>query len=152
MKKENKDLPITWTCDPGKDNTIRSEEHQKYLIEQYNRNRPVDQQVSNMAELNRALLDTEIKYVGRTVTLSERRVYHKYGEITISIPENIPQEDVHDWLLENEQEWAVALDKALAKADYEFGFGLDEHRYMCEGDQSTESRYDINGENYGGHL
>ena len=152
MKKENKDLPITWTCDPGKDNTIRSKEHQDFLIEQYNRNRPADQQVSDMAELNRALLDTEIKYVGRTVTLSERRIFHKYGEITISIPQNVLQEDVHDWLLENEQEWAVALDKALAKADYEFGFGLDEHRYMCEGDQSTESRYDINGENYGGHL
>ena len=131
---------------------MRTEEHQKFLIEQYNRNRPVDKQVTDMAELNRALLSTEIKYVGRNVTLSERRVFHKYGEITIGIPENIPQEDVHDWLLENEQKWAVALDKALAKADYEFGFGLDEHRYMCEGDQSTESRYDINGENYGGHL
>ena len=131
---------------------MRTEEHQKFLIEQYNRNRPADKQVADMAELNRALLSTEIKYVGRNVTLSERRVYHKYGEITIGIPENIPQEDVHDWLLENEQKWAVALDKALAKADYEFGFGLDEHRYMCEGDQSTESRYDINGENYGGHL
>tara|TARA_R100001591_G_scaffold53638_2_gene63653 strand:+ start:1820 stop:2278 length:459 start_codon:yes stop_codon:yes gene_type:complete len=152
MKKENEDLPITWTCEEGKDNTIRSKEHQDFLIEQYNRNRPVDQQVSDMAELNRALLDTEIKYVGRTVTLSERRVFHKYGEITISIPKNISKEDVHDWLLENEQEWAVALDKALAKADYEFGFGLDEHRYMCEDDQPTESRYDVNGESYGGHL
>ena len=110
---------------------MRTEEHQKFLIEQYNRNRPVDKQVKDMAELNRALLSTEIKYVGRNVTLSERRVYHKYGEITIGIPENIPQEDGHDWLLENEQKWAVALDKALAKADYEFGFGLDEHRYMC---------------------
>jgi len=131
---------------------MRTEEHQKFLIEQYNKNRPAEKQVTDMAGLNRALLTTEIKYVGRNVTLSERRVFHKYGEITISIPENITQEDVHDWLLENEQEWAVALDKALAKADYEFGFGLDEHRYMCEGDQSTESRYDINGENYGGHL
>ena len=152
MKKENKDLPITWTCDPGKDNTIRSKEHQKYLIEQYNRNRPADQQVSNMAELNRALLDTEIKYVGRTVTLSERRVYHKYAEITISIPKDIPVDQVDKWLEDNDHTWAIDLDKALAKADYEFGFGIDEHRYMCEEDQETESRYDINGENYGGHL
>ena len=152
MKKENKDLPITWTCDPGKDNTIRSKEHQEYLIEQYNRNRPVDQQVSNMAELNRALLDTEIKYVGRTVTLSERRVYHKYAEITISIPKDIPVDQVDKWLEDNDHTWAIDLDKALSKADYEFGFGIDEHRYMCEENQETESRYDINGENYGGHL
>jgi len=152
MKKENKDLPITWTCDPGKDNTIRSKEHQEYLIEQYNRNRPVDQQVSDMAELNRALLSTEIKYIGRTVTLSERRVFHKYGEIVISIPKDIPQDDVHQWLMDNEHTWEKDLDKALAKADYEFGFGLDEHRHMCKDDQSTESRYDINGEKYGGHL
>ena len=152
MKKENEDLPITWTCEEGKDNTIRSKEHQDFLIEQYNRNRPADQQVSDMAELNRALLDTEIKYVGRTVTLSERRVYHKYAEITISIPKDIPVDQVDKWLEDNDHTWALDLDKALAKADYEFGFGIDEHRYMCEEDQETESRYDINGENYGGHL
>jgi hypothetical protein len=152
MKKEKNDLPIQWTFGEGKDITSRSKEHQEFLIEQYNRNRPVDQQVRDMGELNRALLSTEIKYIGRTVTLSERRVYHKYGEIVISIPKDIPQDDVHQWLLDNEATWEKDLDKALAKADYEFGFGLDEHRYMCEDDQPTESRYDINGEKYGGHL
>ena len=131
---------------------MRTEEHQKFLIEQYNRNRPVDKQVKDMAELNRALLSTEIKYVGRNVTLSERRVYHKYGEIKIGIPENIPQDDVHQWLMDNEQKWAVALDEALAQSDFEFGSGVDDYDGMNEETSDIESRYDINGENYGGHL
>ena len=39
----------------------RSEEHRKFLIEQYNRNRPTEEHVHNMTELNRALLTNEIK-------------------------------------------------------------------------------------------
>ena len=39
---------------------MRSEEHEKFLIDQYNRNRPVKDHVKDMAELNRALLDGEI--------------------------------------------------------------------------------------------
>ncbi len=152
MEKEKNDLPIQWTFGEGKDTTSRSKEHQEFLIEQYNRNRPVDQQVRDMGELNRALLNTEIKYIGRTATLSERRVYHKYGEIVISIPKDIPQDDVHQWLMDNESTWEKDLDKALADADYEFGFGFEDRRGMKEHDQPTESRYDINGEKYGGHL
>jgi predicted metal-dependent hydrolase len=131
---------------------MRTEEHQKFLIEQYNRNRPAEKQVTDMGELNRALLTTEIKYVGRNVTLSERRVFHKYGEITINIPKDIPQDDVHQWLMDNEHTWEKDLDKALAESNYEFGFGFEDRRGMEEHDQPTESRYDINGENYGGHL
>jgi hypothetical protein len=131
---------------------MRTEEHQKFLIDQYNRNRPVDKQVKDMAELNRALLSTEIKYVGRNVTISERRVFHKYGEITISIPQEIPQNDVHQWLMDNEHTWEKDLDKALSKADYEFGFGVGDHDGMYDENSEIESRYDINGENFGGHL
>ena len=43
---------------------IRSEEHIKFLIEQYNRNRPVSEHVHSMAQLNRALLTNEIKTLG----------------------------------------------------------------------------------------
>ena len=39
---------------------MRSEEHEKWLINQYNRNRPIEDHVKNMEELNRALLDGEI--------------------------------------------------------------------------------------------
>ena len=39
---------------------MRSEEHEKFLIDQYNRNRPVKDHIKDMAELNRVLLDGEI--------------------------------------------------------------------------------------------
>tara|TARA_A100001201_G_C4091645_1_gene202323 strand:- start:2184 stop:2759 length:576 start_codon:yes stop_codon:yes gene_type:complete len=39
---------------------MRSEEHRKFLIEQYNRNRPAEEHVHTMAQLNRALLTNEI--------------------------------------------------------------------------------------------
>lgn len=40
---------------------IRSEEHIKFLIEKYNKNRPKEEHVHSMTELNRALLTNEIK-------------------------------------------------------------------------------------------
>ena len=40
---------------------IRSEEHRKYLIQEYNKNRPEHEHVHSMEELNRALLNNEIK-------------------------------------------------------------------------------------------
>lgn len=39
---------------------IRGEKHRKFLIEQYNRNRPFSEHVHSMEELNRALLTNEI--------------------------------------------------------------------------------------------
>ena len=36
-------------------------EHEKWIIDQYNRNRPSKEHVKNMAEYNRAMLDLEIK-------------------------------------------------------------------------------------------
>ena len=75
MEKEKNDLPIQWTFGEGKDITSRSKEHQEFLIEQYNRNRPVDQQVRDMGELNRALLNTEIKYIGKSMFLKITFIY-----------------------------------------------------------------------------
>lgn len=40
---------------------MRSKDHEKFLVDQYNRNRKAKDHVKNMAELNRALLDNEIK-------------------------------------------------------------------------------------------
>ena len=54
----NKDLPIMWGYEEP--NHMRSEEHRKFLIEQYNRNRPTEEHVQTMAQLNRALLTNEI--------------------------------------------------------------------------------------------
>jgi len=58
----SEDKPIIWGF--NEPNHMRSEEHRKFLIEQYNRNRPVEEHVSTMAELNQALLTNEIKELG----------------------------------------------------------------------------------------
>ena len=55
----SEDKPIMWGW--GTPEHMRSEEHRKFLIEQYNRNRPIEEHVSTMAELNQALLTNEIK-------------------------------------------------------------------------------------------
>ena len=55
----SKESSIMWGYEEP--NHMRSEEHRKFLIEQYNRNRPTEEHVHTMAQLNRALLTNEIK-------------------------------------------------------------------------------------------
>jgi len=86
----------------------------------------------------------------RLITISNRSVYHKYAEVTIPIPKHIKQEDVVDWLSENEDRFTDDLDQRMSEAKYKFGFGLGDG--MDEKDEESEWRYDIEGEKYGGHL
>tara|TARA_Y100000361_G_scaffold151122_1_gene167977 strand:+ start:4212 stop:4802 length:591 start_codon:yes stop_codon:yes gene_type:complete len=62
----NEDLPILWGY--GEPEHMRSEKHRKFLIEQYNRNRPVEEHVHTMAQLNRALLTNEINALSNEQT------------------------------------------------------------------------------------
>jgi hypothetical protein len=133
----------------------RSKEHREFLIEQYNRNRPVEQHVKDMAELNRALLTSEIKYLGiRSVTITERRVYHKVAKITIELPKDLPLEDTSEWLSDNEDKWEQALDNEFNHAELDYSLGLDNPlcKHMNEPMADRETRYDINNEKYGGHI
>ena len=131
---------------------MRSEEHQKFLIEQYNRNRSTDKHVKDMAELNIALLTNEIQNLGmRSVTITERRVYHKVANITIELPKDIPLEDTDEWLWGNDA-WEQALDNKFNGATLEYGTGVDEVPHMNEPESDRETRYDINNEGYGGHV
>tara|TARA_R100000781_G_scaffold54842_1_gene35805 strand:+ start:2178 stop:2450 length:273 start_codon:yes stop_codon:yes gene_type:complete len=86
----------------------------------------------------------------RLVTISNRSVYHKYAEVTIPIPTHIKKEDVVDWLFENEHLYVDDLDQRLHESEYDFGFGLGDG--MDERESESETRYDIEGEKYGGHL
>ena len=61
------------------------------------------------------------------VTISQRRVYHKYVEVEIEIPDNVDSNDIHEYLTENEELYNDKIDKALDKAEYKFGFGCDEY-------------------------
>ena len=150
---ENK-KPIQWGWEKGQPLNMRSEEHQKFLIEQYNRNRPIQDHVKDMAELNRALLNNEVKYFGmRSVTITERRVYHKVAKITIEIPKDIELKDTDEWLQGNDA-WEQPLDNKFKDATLEYGLGFNNP--SCDGMNDSmadrETRYDINGENYGGHV
>lgn len=134
---------------------MRSEEHQQFLIEQYNRNRSEDKHVKDMAELNNALLTNDIKHFGmRSVTITERRVYHKVAKITIELPNDIPLEDTEEWLEDNEGKWEQALDNKFNDTTIDYGLGLDNPlcEHMNQPQSDSETRYDVNNEGYGGHV
>tara|TARA_R110002012_G_scaffold3623_1_gene17015 strand:+ start:410 stop:808 length:399 start_codon:yes stop_codon:yes gene_type:complete len=132
---------------------MRSEEHQKFLIDEYNKNRQEKDQVKDMAELNRALLTNDIKHFGmRSVTITERRVYHKVAKITIEIPKDIPLKDTDEWLNENTSKWEQSLDNKFNGAELNWGHGIDKYHGMEDFENNSETRYDVNEENYGGHL
>ncbi len=86
----------------------------------------------------------------REVKISSRTIYSKYCEIYIEIPKDLPQEEVSDWLFENEGKWTDAIDNANGQATLDFGFGLGDG--MDEKDSEHEMRFDIVGEKYGGHI
>ena len=86
----------------------------------------------------------------RLVTISSRTIYHKYAMVTIPIPKHIKKEDVAEWLFNNENKWTDDMEQANGEAILGFGFGLGGG--MDEKDNEHEMRYDIEGENYGGHI
>ena len=87
----------------------------------------------------------------------QRSVFHKYAEIEIEIPNdwNTHTEDInnfiHDYLIENENLYVDKIDKAISKAEYEFGSGVDDYRGMNEPESDSEWRFEY-GDKYGGHL
>lgn len=87
----------------------------------------------------------------RKVLITRRDVYHKIAKVEIEIPLNVKNDDVSDYLIENEELWVNEIDEMINASDYEYGFGL-EGNGMNEKDQESECRYDIVNENYGGHI
>ncbi len=152
MENEN---VIQWGWDKGQPSNMRSKEHQAFLIKEYNKNRPEHLQVKDMAELNRALLTNEVKHLGmRSVTITERRVYHKVGKVTIELPKDLPLNDTDEWLEKNTQKWEQELDKQFKATNLHYGLGLDNPSCngMSQFEDDRETRYDVNGENFGGHV
>jgi len=89
----------------------------------------------------------------KKVVISTRAVYHKYAEVTIEVPLNIPNEDVNEWIANNDN-FSEELDQKLSEAEFEFGFGINGN--MNEKDQDNETRFDVynfKGEiTWGGHC
>jgi len=150
MENEN---VIQWGWDKGNPSNMRSKEHQAFLIKEYNKNRPEKDHVKDMSELNRALLTNEVKHLGmRSVTITERRVYHKVAKITIELPKDLPLSETKEWLSKNTQKWEQTLDNEFNTAELNWGHGIDKHDGMEDFENNSETRYDVNNEKYGGHL
>lgn len=89
----------------------------------------------------------------KKVVISTRAVYHKYAEVTIEVPSNIEDENIDEWITNNDN-FSEELDQKLSEAKFEFGFGLDGN--MNDFDEDNETRFDVynsKGEiTYGGHC
>ena len=86
----------------------------------------------------------------REVKISSRTIYHKYCEVYIEIPKDLPANEISDWLFENENKWTDAISDANGSAQLEFGFGFGGG--MDDSNAEHEMRCDVVGENYGGHI
>ena len=89
----------------------------------------------------------------KKVVISTRAVYHKYAEVTIEVPSNIKDEDVDEYLSNNDN-FSEELDQKLGEAEFETGFGLNGN--MNDFDEEHETRFDVynsKGEaSWGGHC
>ncbi len=86
------------------------------------------------------------------VKIMQRSVYHKYAELEIEIPNEIKDEDVQDYLIDNDDLFIEKIDEELEKVEYEYGTGVHDYEGMEEFGVSCEQRFNIVGKNYGGHL
>ena len=89
----------------------------------------------------------------KQVTITTRAVYHKVAKVTIEVPDNIKKEELHDWLLSNEELFVEELDEKLSEARFDYGFGL--YDGMDWADCESETRYDLIEDNeikFGGHI
>tara|TARA_R100001443_G_scaffold3198_3_gene10163 strand:- start:776 stop:1036 length:261 start_codon:yes stop_codon:yes gene_type:complete len=84
------------------------------------------------------------------VKIQQRSVYHKFAEVEIDIPKDIREEDVQDYLHDNEHLYVDKIDKAISKANYEYGFGLGDG--MEDEREESEWRYECEKIKLGGHL
>tara|TARA_R100000329_G_scaffold98798_1_gene81641 strand:- start:10841 stop:11101 length:261 start_codon:yes stop_codon:yes gene_type:complete len=84
------------------------------------------------------------------VKIMQRSVYHKYAEVEIDIPD-MECNDIHEYLLENENLYTDKIDKAIDEAEYEYGSGVDDYTGMNEPESDSEWRFEY-GDKYGGHL
>lgn len=85
------------------------------------------------------------------VKIMQRSVYHKYTEVEIEVPNDIKQNDMMEWINDNEQLWADQMDAKFENSEYEFGSGVHDYDGMNESHSDSEWRFQLpNG--YGGHL
>ncbi len=84
------------------------------------------------------------------VKIQLRSVYHKFAEAEIDVPKDIREDDIHQYLIDNEHLYADKIDEELSKAIYFYGFGLGNG--MEDKDYESEWRYECVKLELGGHL
>ena len=85
------------------------------------------------------------------VKIQQRSVYHKFTEVEIEVPNDVQEDELMDWINNNEQLWADQMDEKNTFSKIEYGNGVDDYDGMNESDADSEWRFQCpNG--YGGHL
>ena len=77
----------------------------------------------------------------KKVIVRTRAVYHKVAEIVVNVPDEVENENVRDWLWDNEHFFIDELDDKLSDAPYDFGRGLEDG--FDDDSADSETRYDI---------
>jgi len=89
----------------------------------------------------------------KKVVISTRVIYHKIAEVTIEVPIEMPDDEVDEYLINNDV-YSSQLEINLAKAEFEGGFGLDDN--FDDEEEEQETRFDIYDSKgkvtWGGHI
>lgn len=89
----------------------------------------------------------------KKVTIMTRAVYHKIAEVTVDVPDNIEENEIQDWIWNNEHLFVEELDSKLHHSPIAYGFGLGDA--FDDIDSIYETRFDfiVNDEIiFGGHC
>lgn len=86
------------------------------------------------------------------VKIQQRSVYHKFAEVEVEVPNNLTEEQVLDYLWDNEDIYVDKIDTAMSEANFEYGSGVDDYNGMNEPDSESEWRFECQQLKIGGHL
>ena len=87
------------------------------------------------------------------VTIQQRSVYHKYAEVHVEVPDNIKEDELNEYLNNNEDLWVDEMDEAIWEAEYEFGSGVNDYPgHLMAAAEDSEWRYECDELKTGGHL
>lgn len=94
------------------------------------------------------------------VKITQRSVYHKIAQIEIDVP--VPKDSffdtIHEWIINNDDEWVDKIDHELNKQEFVFGNGMDDDNNWTDKNENSEWRIDAVRETglgkmpTGGHL
>lgn len=85
------------------------------------------------------------------VKISARQVYFKTTEVEIDIPNDIPANDVGDYLNKNPELYSNSIFRALEEEEHEEGIGMHSGHWTDE-NMDSEWRYDCKDLKIGGHV